>query len=206
MRFALFTNETMEANSWWETETEWHRKWKDLFPQECQEVIKYDDVSGEKHIADVYTKDGIVIEFQHSHITAQERESRERFYKKMFWVVDGTRLKRDYLRFRKAFDQKLIYQTSQKGCFYIKDLCECFSQDWINSTVPVVFDFKGLLENENNDPFLESIWCLLPKNNMRKEYIKNGYLVTKTIKDLLVRITKEDFINNISDYYNYFQS
>ena len=41
------------------------------------------------HIADVKTDRGIVIEFQHSFLHRNERESREKFYQNMVWVVDG---------------------------------------------------------------------------------------------------------------------
>ena len=78
------------CDAWWETETEWHRAWKNQFPSEWQEVIHYAE-NGEKHIADVKTDQGWVIEFQHSHIKPDERGSREDFYGKLIWVVDGNR-------------------------------------------------------------------------------------------------------------------
>ncbi len=49
---------------WWENETEWHRNWKNKFPKEGQEVTQYAE-SVEKHIADLKTSSGWVIEFQH---------------------------------------------------------------------------------------------------------------------------------------------
>jgi competence protein CoiA len=79
------------CDPWWESETEWHRNWKDEFPKEWQEVSKVDSETGEKHIADVKTPFGLVIEFQHSIIKPEERVSREKFYKQMVWVVDGNR-------------------------------------------------------------------------------------------------------------------
>ena len=71
------------CDKWWETETDWHRGWKDKFPREWQEIIHHDEKSGEKHIADVRTEHGFVIEFQHSHLSPQERHARESFYKNM---------------------------------------------------------------------------------------------------------------------------
>ena len=47
--------------------------------------------AGEKHIADVKTERGDVLEFQHSPLDPQERRAREEFYQRMVWVVDGTR-------------------------------------------------------------------------------------------------------------------
>jgi hypothetical protein len=95
----------ISCDEWWERETEWHRRWKNKFPKEWQEVVLHDEKTGEKHIADIRSNDGIVIEFQHSPIVSQERRSRENFYKKMIWVVDGTRNKRDYMRFAKGYPQ-----------------------------------------------------------------------------------------------------
>ena len=50
----------------------------------------------------MFTVHNLVIEFQHSHMDAQERTSREKFYKNMVWVVDGTRLKEIILVFLKV--------------------------------------------------------------------------------------------------------
>ena len=88
----------LTCDTWWERETEWHRSWKDKFPKDWQEVLHFSE-DGEKHIADVKTPDGIVVEFQHSKLNHEERKSRERFYKNFIWVVDGTRLKTDFKKF-----------------------------------------------------------------------------------------------------------
>src|SRR5262245_34333241 len=76
------------CDPWREPETLWHRIWKNFFPIECQEV-RHNGPDGEVHIADVKTKNGIALEFQHSNILRIERVSRERFYKPMAWVIDG---------------------------------------------------------------------------------------------------------------------
>ena len=85
----------------WEPETEWHRRWKGYFAVECQEVI-HQASNGERHIADVKTQCGLVIEFQNSSICEEERRSREGFYRPMVWVVNGQRLARDRTRFYEA--------------------------------------------------------------------------------------------------------
>lgn len=79
------------CDPWWESETEWHRAWKSNFPIEWQEIVAFDPVTGEKHIADVKTPHGLVIEFQHSPISPEEIRAREAFYGNMIWIVDGTR-------------------------------------------------------------------------------------------------------------------
>jgi competence protein CoiA len=78
----------LECDPWYE-ETEWHRSWKDRFPLVWQEQIAYDPDSGEKHIADVSTPNGLIIEFQHSVISPQEIAARETFYKICFgWLME----------------------------------------------------------------------------------------------------------------------
>ena len=85
------------CDPWWENETEWHRAWKGYFPDDWQEVVHRAE-NGEKHIADVKTDQGWVLEFQHSYLKSEERYSREAFYRKLVWVVDGTRTSRSFLR------------------------------------------------------------------------------------------------------------
>lgn len=77
------------CDNWWENETEWHRKWKSHFPKDWQEVVHFDNQTNEKHIADVKTDKGIIIEFQNSPMSIKELVSREQFYKKMVWVING---------------------------------------------------------------------------------------------------------------------
>jgi hypothetical protein len=69
---------TRNCNSWWEPETEWHRAWKNHFPEDWQEV-DHQSEGGEKHRADVKTESGVVLEFQHSLLRQDEREARETF-------------------------------------------------------------------------------------------------------------------------------
>ena len=98
---------------WWENETEWHRNWKSQFPKEWQEIIQYDE-SGEKHIADVKTSSGWTIEFQHSAISKEERDTRDNFYKKLIWVVDGTRRKTDIKQFKQILNEESRIDKSSK--------------------------------------------------------------------------------------------
>jgi Competence protein len=154
------TNKT--CDSWWESETEWHRSWKNNFSVEWQEVCLTDEQTGEKHIADVCINNGIVIEFQHSHLDAKERVMREQFYKNMIWVVDGTRLKRDYSRFIKG-NQDYFKSTNTQGYFLVNFPDKCFSREWIESSVPVLFDFRGSVSaTEPQDVIRDTLWCILP--------------------------------------------
>ena len=150
----------LSCDRWWEPETEWHRAWKNKFPAECQEFIQYDGQSGEKHIADVRTPHGLVIEFQHSHLDPLERAARERFYGNMVWVVDGTRLQRDYPRFNRGKDN--FRPTVVQGYFLLAFPEECFPAMWLDSSVLVIFDFRGVDESQPPDVFRDGLWCLLP--------------------------------------------
>lgn len=79
-----------ECDRWNYDKSEWHRKWQNCFPKECQEVIAKKD--GIKHIADVLINK-TVIEFQHSPIKAEEIAERNRFYTecgyRVVWVFDA---------------------------------------------------------------------------------------------------------------------
>ena len=45
-------------------------------------------VDGTRHVADIKTDTGLVVEFQHSHLSTVERRERESFYDNLIWVVD----------------------------------------------------------------------------------------------------------------------
>jgi len=78
-----------ECDSWSEPETEWHRNWKNQFPESYWEVYFTDAVLDEVHRADIHTKSGITIEFQNSPISTDEFSQRNNFYKRLIWVVNG---------------------------------------------------------------------------------------------------------------------
>lgn len=150
----------ISCDSWWEPETEWHRNWKNNYPTEWQEIVLFDEQTGEKHIADVRTNHNLVMEFQHSAIKPEERISREKFYKNMLWVVDGTRLKRDYPRFLKGIQN--FKRTNQQGFFFVEFPDEVFPKNWLESSVPIIFDFLGL-SADTTDKIRNTLWCLLPQ-------------------------------------------
>jgi competence protein CoiA len=147
------------CDPWWEPETDWHRQWKNKYRIEWQEYAFVDEQTGEKHIADVRTANGLVLEFQHSAIAQKERTSREQFYKRMIWIADGSRLKRDHPRFIKG--QSNWRRTRKAGIYLVSSPEECFPPLWLDSTVPVVFDFPSsdLVANPN---LRNSVYCLFP--------------------------------------------
>jgi competence protein CoiA len=130
---------TYACDRWWEPETPWHRAWKNHFPKECQEFI-HQAANGEKHIADVKTKSGVVLEFQHSFLRREEREAREMFYHKMVWVVDGRKRRRDKAQFFTALDAAVVFNR-EPLVVSIRSDEGALLRDWGASSVPVYFDF-----------------------------------------------------------------
>lgn len=169
------------CDKWWETETEWHREWKGNFPLDWQEVVQFDSFSNEKHIADVRTDKGLVIEFQHSYINPIERRKREDFYKNMIWIVDGTRLQRDIPRFIKA--QKDFVCMDNPQIFGIEFADECFPKNWLDSSVPVIFDFNGKTGIENEKQHRTWLYCVFP--------IRKGWLT------IFAEISRQALIESI---------
>lgn len=146
------------CDSWWENETEWHRLWKGYFPVEWQEVI-HTDKNGEKHIADVKTEEKWVLEFQHSPIKSEERQSRNIFYSKIVWVVDGLRRERDKQQFQAVLNESISINWGNLIIHRVSFLKESrLLNEWISSGVPVFFDFQESKELKHS-----RLWFLIPK-------------------------------------------
>jgi competence protein CoiA len=128
------------CDSWWENESQWHRDWKGQFPVEWQEIVHHAK-DGERHIADVKTDAGWVIEFQHSYIKPEERRSREGFYPKLIWVVDGLRRKRDKAGFQRAWNHHYTHSQAEDSpgrVVYSDD--GALLRDWVGGRAHVFFD------------------------------------------------------------------
>jgi competence protein CoiA len=126
------------CDPWWENETEWHRAWKNQFPADWQEIVQHAE-TGERHIADVKTRHGWVIEFQHSYLKPEERRSRDMFYPKLIWVVDGTRRKRDIEQFGKAWQDAVPVGGNPSLRVTFSDSC-LLLREWADSPSPIFFD------------------------------------------------------------------
>lgn len=177
------------CDKWWESETEWHRNWKNMFQNDWQEIVAFDDKTGEKHIADIKTRYGLVVEFQHSYISEEERISREMFYKNMIWVVDGTRRKQDFERFCSLLEHGDIFQLPRTDWFIIKNGLNSFPKEWQHSRVPVFFDFMGKRDPEDtiSDQRRIFLWCLLPIYHQ------------KYCLSVMLAYSKEQLVKNIID-------
>lgn len=190
-----------DCDNWWESETEWHRTWKNNYPADWQEISLLDERTDEKHIADVRTVHNLVIEFQHSHIDPEERTLREQFYKNMVWVVDGTRLKRDYPRFLKGkkncFENTIFYNTDNPKIFRVDLIDWCFPSAWLESSVPVIFDFRGDGSMEDSDGLRNTLYCLFPQvgRYARVAEISHKAFINKTTNgEWTLRV--QEFIND----------
>jgi hypothetical protein len=133
---------TVHCDQWWEPETEWHRAWKNLFPKDWQEVIHFDPFTDEKHIADVKTSHGQVIEFQHSPMKPEELRSREEFYKNMAWVIDGCRGELDEATFNMGLGSR-IDPPNHPTIFPFQWWSQSkLFKNWWTATCPVFLDFS----------------------------------------------------------------
>lgn len=177
------------CDPWWENETEWHRSWKGKFPESWQEVVhKAED--GEKHIADVKTDQGWVIEFQHSRIEPEERRSRDNFYQKLVWVVDGARRIRDRKQFQNALNKGIPIGSNSRVWRIFPDECVLLGE-WAGSNAPVFIDFGG-------DP----LWWLLSKSANGPMYVtylpRNHFIGIHSSGEILKSSGFDEFVKDIS--------
>ncbi|MCL1667134.1 hypothetical protein M2T82_03555 [Elizabethkingia ursingii] len=140
----------------------------------------------------------------------------------MVWVVDGSRLKTDYSRFIKRKSGFRLFL--KEGIYQIEHPKMCFPKNWINSRVPVIFDFKG---NDINDD-RNNLYCLfagrteekaiiaeLPRKSFIKAVIDGNWnkKILNFITDLdcknqiwetnkaMEQKKMDDMINNIPDFH-----
>ncbi len=161
---------TRSCDPWWEPETEWHRDWKNRFPKDWQEAIHQSE-NGEKHIADVKTASGMVLEFQHSNLHQDERISRDNFYPKMVWVVDGRRRVRDRAQFFASLRTAPVVKANPLTVSFPSNE-GALLRDWGASRVPVFFDFGDLSEHGDTLSFAKPVlWQLIPGSPNGKAYL-----------------------------------
>jgi hypothetical protein len=160
------------CDPWWEPETAWHRDWKNLFPKDWQEIVLRDPTSGERHIADVRTASGLVVEFQRSTIHPDEVTARQNYYQKMIWVIDGTKTEFDRFNFRLG-----LSKLSEKGVasFSWHSRSKLFARWFV--TKPVFIDFGpdfGLWRVLRFDPTVKrGVVAYTPKEKL-VEWLTNG--------------------------------
>lgn len=146
-----FAHKNTDCDTWYEPETKWHREWKDNYPKKWQEVVIGN------HRADIVTDKNVVIELQNSSISKDEIVERERFYKKMIWILNGEKF-RDNL----WFSEKPTYRT-----FHWKHPRKC----WWYATCPIYIDFgkDGIFE-------VKKIYNSLPCRGWGKQLTREDLL------------------------------
>ena len=181
----------VHCDDWYEPETQWHKGWKNEFPKDCQEVVFKDELTGEKHVADVYLPKGLVLEFQNSNISSEEIQQRENFYKKMIWVINGDK-----------FYQNLIH--SDHGNFLWKHRKKC----WLVAKMPIFISFtnakietscfrSNLRETEAID-YSNSL--ILVKEFTELSIYKKGQIVSYEYNFIGQKVNKYNFIKKYFSY------
>ena len=175
-----WAHKSANCDPWHESEGEWHRKWKALFPDDWQEVIAFAP-SGEKHIADIKSPDGRVIEFQSSSIKPEEVVAREAFYAPMMWIVNGRRNEFDAFHFGISRQGRVEgTATSVHITWYGRS--KLFAR-WAASIHPVYLDFGGaeLWRIDKFDPHTKKgVVTIVIKDALIAEFVdmrpKQGHL------------------------------
>jgi len=161
------------CDSWFETETEWHREWKNEFPGKWQETIIEKD--NKKHIADVYNPfKKLVIEFQNSSISPDDANQREDFYNKMIWVVNTIPYKKNISlgkNWHHFFKERVINPIERKANSYnkpfysiLKTLMKVYThkQEGISRFASVELQqFLTPFKNEKPQEYYDIIWNTL---------------------------------------------
>lgn len=177
------------CDPWWENETDWHRSWKGNFPSEWQEIVHFDK-DGEKHIADVKTSSGWVLEFQHSYLEHAERKARNNFYGKIVWVVDGTRRKTDKQQFMEWLS-RATQSFPKFPIFRATFPSECrLLREWQDDSAIIFLDFNDLVADGD-----ANLWLVFPKLATEVAYV--AWFSKRRLVELHNNGQFDDFVQNI---------
>lgn len=119
----------------------------------------------------------------------------------MVWVVDGTRLKRDYPRFLKGkkncFENTIFYDTDNPKIFQVDLIDWCFPTAWLESSVPVIFDFRGDGTMDDPEGLRNTLYCLFPQIGRYARVVeisRTAFINTTTNGEWALRV--QEFIND----------
>lgn len=143
-----------DCDPWKEYETEWHRRWKNYFPFDWQEVL-IENISTERHLADVRTDNGVVLEFQNSPISTSTIRTRETFYGNMIWVINAELFKENF-KIRSVVTSHL--RSLERSMFNPKVPVEEYYNKEIELTIDEIEDkgaeieeYKGIIANSHQE-------------------------------------------------------
>lgn len=170
----------IDCDSWKEPETTWHREWKNLFG-DLQEQMHEKD--GTRHMADVKTQDGTIVEFRHGPIDLNGKRTREAFFgEPMFWVVDcAAEQKKNRFNFNFGNAVKTNVPCDDHEIFMVDDPACVFPRSWIECKRFVFFDFGE-----------SQLWCLFPRNDTYRYGV-------------FMRVSKADFVAVVKGGYAKFR-
>lgn len=135
--------------------------------------MHFDPASHEKHVADVKTVHGKVIEFQHSPMKPEELKSREAFYADMVWVVDGTR-GFDASYFNMGLGQRVDAEDSPTVFPFQWYGPSKLIKIWHTATCPVFLDFG----------YEKHVWRLLFYDSLKKRGVVGPIGRDELVSDL----------------------
>ena len=116
-----------DCDSWYEPESQWHKKWKDEYPKELQEFTMG------CHRADIRTKSRWIIELQNSTISAGDIIEREIYYKRMIWLLNSETLCKGF-RLRDK-NGKITFRWKNPP------------KSWWSSNKEIYIDLDGIVSN-----------------------------------------------------------
>lgn len=134
------------CDSWYESEATWHKDWKNLFGKEFSEIMI--TKNGKRHIADIHTKEDVVIELQNSPISKSVIRKREMFYdERMLWIINGINFKTNFnlisddhfFRVSQGLVHKRTGQLLKQGEKLF--IWKWYSKSWGEVQRPVFIDF-----------------------------------------------------------------
>lgn len=104
---------TEDCDDWYEPESEWHRNWKEFFPERNREVVI------DKHRADLKIND-LIIELQNSPINSKTIIERELFYKNMIWIINTEKFIKNFYIHKKENYYTFKWSHPRKTWNYAK--------------------------------------------------------------------------------------
>lgn len=154
-----------DTNCKYKPMTQWHYDWQNKFPEENREIIYIDEITGEKHIADI-SINGFIFEFQHSSISIDKFKSRCEFYinklkKKLIWVFDYNDKSMDISSYKQLHPHKLKQIKLRKN--FISDLYNNYNN------LLYIYEHKNIL----NIQMVDNLILEEEKNNFNYEHFVN---------------------------------
>ncbi|MEB8346900.1 hypothetical protein OO010_12630 [Flavobacteriaceae bacterium KMM 6898] len=195
------------CDSFYEPITEWHLQWQNKFPEKWREVKiqKKDKI----HRADVYTPQGLTIEVQHSSISSEQIEEREKFYGKLIWIIDAQPFK-DNFTIEPLIPMKL--KELKDSIFYKYYNIKKKKESYIEVSKGIISDKKILKRNSESNisnykaklTKLQGLYANI-KINFAEIYIDNcneNYLFDELELKKYIKRNDLEFYNTIKDIYN----